>query len=148
MSNLKEQLIGTTWSLVSYESIDANGAQYFPLGEDAKGYIVFDKTGLFSVQIMASERSKTLTETELTLFQNEVEKRIAEYGYHAYSGRYAIDEGRAVMKTSVELSLIEDYIGSEQQRSVMIEDNHLYLTNVEHPERKLIWKKIANEVGE
>ena len=28
---------------------------YYPLGEDAKGFIVFDNTSLFSVQLMAKE---------------------------------------------------------------------------------------------
>ena len=55
MKNLEEQLIGTSWSLKSFESVDQNDHIYYPLGEDAKGFIVFDHTGLFSVQLMAKE---------------------------------------------------------------------------------------------
>lgn len=145
MPNIHEQLIGTTWTLVSFESIDTNGLRFFPLGDGAKGYIVFDQTGLFSVQIMAEERLKPLTEEELALFPTEAEKQMAQHGYHAYSGHYAIDEAKGIMKTTVELSLVQEYIGSEQQRAVKIRDNHLYLSNVKHPGRKLVWKKNISE---
>lgn len=140
MSNIEEQLTGTTWTLVSYQSADTNGDTLFPLGRDATGYIIFDQTGLFSVQIMADKRAGKI---DGDLFQSNVEKQVAENGYHAYSGKYVIDEEKAVLKTMVQLSLVPDYVGSEQKRFISIEGDNLYLQNVNHPERKLVWKKVG-----
>jgi len=138
MNNLKEQLIGTTWSLKLYESFDQNDQVFYPLGEDATGYIVFDHTGLFSVQIMAKE---ALSKEAVSHYRTDVEKAMGMHGYHAYSGHFSLDEEKAVMTTSVELSLIPAYRGSKQKRSVNIEGDRLYLSNIEHPERKLVWQK-------
>ena len=141
MKNLEEQLIGTTWSLKSFESVDQNNHIYYPLGEDAKGFIVFDHTGLFSVQLMAKE---ALSKDAVTHYRTDVEKAMGMHGYHAYSGQFSLDEEKAVMTTSVELSLIPAYRGSKQKRSVNIEGDRLYLSNIEHPERKLGWQKKYN----
>lgn len=141
MNNLVELLTGTTWSLKSFESLDKNDKIYFPLGDDAKGYIVFDRTGLFSVQIMAQQREEPLSEDTLSTYRTEVEKQMGINGYHAYSGHFTLDEDKAIMTTSVELSLIQEYVGSTQKRSVRIDDNLIYLSNIDHPERKLVWEK-------
>ena len=141
MKNLKEQFVGTTWLLKSYESVDQNDQVFYPLGEDATGYIVFDHTGLFSVQIMAKE---ALSKEAVSHYRTDVEKAMGMHGYHAYSGHFSLNEEKAVMTTSVELSLIPAYRGSKQKRSVNIEGDLLYLSNIEHPERKLVWQKKYN----
>ena len=51
---LLEQVIGT-WSLVSYQSTDKDGNVIYPLGEDAKGFIMYNPDGYMSAQIMASD---------------------------------------------------------------------------------------------
>lgn len=141
MNNIVELLKGTTWSLRSFESLDKNEEIYFPLGDDAKGYIVFDHTGLFSVQIMANRRDEPLSVDTLSSYRTQVEKQMGINGYHAYSGHFSLDEDKAIMTTSVELSLIQDYVGSKQKRSVRIDGDLLYLSNINHPERKLVWER-------
>lgn len=141
MTTIAEQLAGTTWSLVSFASTNNLGETYYPLGEDAAGYIIFDHTEIFSVQIMADDRLKSLSQDELALFRTDVERQMATLGYHAYSGHFSLDETEAVMTTTVELSLIKEYVGSKQRRSVQIKDDHIYLSNLDHPERQLIWKR-------
>lgn len=135
--SIKEKLIGTTWSLVSFESLNKDGQPYYPLGENAEGYIVFDQTGLFSVQIMAIDN---LAHNN-GIANSGTENQMISYGYHAYSGFYQIDENKATMTTSVQLSLIKEYRGSQQKRSVKIEDDYLYLSNIAHPERRLVWQR-------
>ena len=53
---LVEQVIGT-WKLVSYETQDADGNIVYPLGKDAKGFIMYNPDGYMSAQIMATGTS-------------------------------------------------------------------------------------------
>lgn len=40
------------------------------------------------------------------------------------------------------MSLLEAYVGTDQVRAAKIDDDKLYLSNVEQPERKLVWERI------
>lgn len=137
---LEEQLKGTTWKLVSFQSEDKNGGILFPLGEDAEGYINVTTDSRLSVHIMAKDREAKIEKNKL--FNTESEREMAEWGYHAYTGSFTLDEKNKTITTDVELSLIPSYVGSKQTRSVRLEGNMLYLSNVKHPERKLVWKKV------
>lgn len=138
MSSLTEQLRGTTWKLESYQSEDKNGNILYPLGEDALGFINVTPDNRLSVHIMAKDRNAKIDKE----FNTEAEREMAELGYHAYTGPFTLDEKNKTLTTNVELSLLPSYVGSEQTRSVRLEGNTLYLSNVKHPERKLVWKKV------
>lgn len=134
--NIAQLLLGTSWELVKYQSENTEGDIIYPLGKDALGIIVFTKQKRVSVQIMATEF------IDSRLFLTDVEKKMAAFGYHAYSGFFVIDEDKQHLITSVDMSLIDAYVGSIQTRSIKIEDDLLYLSNVNHPERKLVWRRI------
>lgn len=138
----EEKLKGTIWSLITYQSEDKNGNINYPLGEDAEGYIVFTDRNILSVQLMAPNRAKEVSTNEIESMNTPVEQQMAKFGYHAYSGPFSIEEDEAILTTNVELSLISDYIGSQQRRKASIEGNKLHLSNVDHPERKLVWEKV------
>lgn len=53
--SMRDQVVGT-WSLVSYETQDADGHVIYPLGKDAKGFIMYNPDGYMSAQLMASGR--------------------------------------------------------------------------------------------
>lgn len=138
----EEKLKGTIWSLVTYQSEDKKGNINYPLGENAEGYIVFTDKNILSVQLMAADRTKEVPTNVVETMNTPVEQQMAKLGYHAYSGPFSIDEDEAILTTNVELSLISDYIGSQQRRKTSIEENKLHLSNVDHPERKLVWKRV------
>lgn len=138
-----EQLRGTSWELVTYQSEDKNGHVMYPLGEDAKGTIIFTNEEHTAVQLMAANRETTPSEEVLANYNTEAEKEMARLGYHAYTGPFTIDEEASVLTTHVQLSLIPSYVNSEQARSASIDGDYLNLSNVKHPERKLVWKKIT-----
>ena len=69
---------------------------------------------------------------------------MAELGYHAYTGPFTLDEDAVTLTTNVEVSLITSYIGVDQTRTVKLEGDTMQLSNVKHPERKLVWKKVEN----
>lgn len=137
-----DALKGSIWSLVSYQSEDKDGNINYPLGDDAKGYIALTDKNVLSVQLMAADRTEERPADEVEAMNTPVEQQMAEIGYHAYSGPFEIDEEEEVLITSVELSLIADYIGSKQRRKITMEGNKLHLSNTEHPERKLVWEKV------
>ena len=143
--SIKNQLKGTSWSLVEYQSESKNGDVLYPLGEDALGTIIFTEAGHTSVQIMAKDRSQPPGEDKLKKYNTKVEKEMRRLGYHAYTGPFTIDEEENILMTHVQMSLIPDYVGSKQARKATLKGNILKLSNIQHPERRLVWKRI-NEV--
>lgn len=142
--SIQRQVSNTSWRLESFQSEDKFGNVIYPLGEEAKGVIMFTHDRRMSVQIMAANREVSVEQSFLDRFNTEAEKEMAERGYHAYSGPIEVNEEKATLTTHVELSLITSYVGTDQIRSASIENNRLYLSNVKHPERKLVWRKIEH----
>lgn len=139
---IAEQILGTSWRLVSFQSEDKNGELVYPLGKEATGVIMFTDNQRMAVQIMATDREKALDQSWFDRLNTESEQVMAQFGYHAYSGRFDLNEEEATLTTQVDLSLVASYVGSDQTRSAKIEGDRLYLSNVKHPERKLVWEKI------
>lgn len=140
--SMLEQLLGTSWTLDTYQSETKDGEIMYPLGEDAEGTIIFTNEQHLAVQIMAADREKEISQEVLDTYNTEVEKEMAKIGYHAYTGPFSLDEEDSMLTTHVRYSLIPTYIGSDQSRKATIEGDTLNLSNVEHPERKLVWKRI------
>lgn len=143
--SMTDQLKGTSWRLVEYQSESKDGDVLYPLGEDALGTIIFTEAGHTSVQIMAKDRSQPPSEDKLKKYNTKVEKEMRRLGYHAYTGPFTIDEEENILTTHVQMSLIPDYVGSKQARKATLKGNILKLSNIQHPERRLVWKRI-NEV--
>lgn len=139
---IAEQIAGTSWRLVSFQSEDKSGEIIYPLGKEAEGVIMFTRDQRMAVQIMATNRESLQSRDFLERLNTDTEVEMAKLGYHAYSGRYKLDEENSTLTTRVELSLVHAYIGSDQTRTAKIEADKLYLSNVRHPERKLVWQKI------
>lgn len=142
--SIEEQLLGTSWELVSYQSEDKDGNIMYPLGADARGVIIFTVNRQLSVHITAADRDSKISEDYLKAYNTEAEKEMARIGYHGYTGPFDLDEEKSILTTHVKISVLPAYIGSDQKRKAEIDGNHLYLSNVQHPERKLVWKKIED----
>lgn len=142
--SILEQLRGTSWSLVAYQSETKDGEIMYPLGKDAKGTIIFTDEQHTAVQIMAADRKKEVSPEVLETYNTKVEKEMVRLGYHAYTGPFSVDEEKGILTTHVKLSLIPDYINSDQARAASIEGDTLKLSNVKHPERKLVWERIKS----
>lgn len=141
---LAESLSGTTWELVSFQSEDKKGNMIYPMGEDATGFIYIHPGNRLSVHIMVADREKSRKRVGEVDFNTEAEKEMAELGYHAYTGPFTLNEDTVTLTTHVEVSLITSYIGVDQTRTVKLEGDTMQLSNVKHPERKLVWKKVEN----
>lgn len=140
--SIEKQLLGTSWALVRYQSEDKDGNVMYPLGEDAKGVIIFTVDRQLSVHITAADRESEPSEDELAIYNTEAEKQMARIGYHGYTGPFDFDEEESILTTHVKISVLAQYIGSDQNRKAEIDGDKLYLSNVQHPERQLVWKKL------
>ena len=116
-------LIGT-WRLIAWENHSADGQISYPLGQDAVGYIIYTPDGYMSVTIMSPNREKFSSDD--LLGGTRVEKAQAAETYVSYCGRYEF-RGDVVIHY-VELSLVPNRVGTEQERLVELSGNRLTLS--------------------
>lgn len=112
-------LVGV-WKLRSYWTRYDNEARFFPLGEDACGYIVYTHDGFMSGTMQRADVKPFSTPDRLKA--SEQEKAQAFDAYVTYCGRYRVEGDTAFHK--VEMSLLPNWIGQEQERRIEWEDDH------------------------
>ncbi|HTF53191.1 MAG TPA: lipocalin-like domain-containing protein [Pseudonocardia sp.] len=126
--SLRERLVGS-WRLVSYEARQDDGRRViYPLGKDARGYILYTPDGYMSAQIMQPDRPPyrapdpsggTLTESAQ-----------ASRGYLAYSGPYHV-EGDSIVVHEPQVSLFPNWVDEIQSRRAVLSDRRLELSATE-----------------
>lgn len=138
--SLLDQVIGT-WSLVSYQTTDKEGNVVYPLGEDAKGFIMYNPDGFMSAQLMATKGRPAYKSGDLHTGTPE-EMAAAAHGYIAYSGRFEIDEENQQLTHHMDVSMNPTWEGQAQPRIANIEGETIVIFNGLKPEDKLIWKHV------
>ncbi|AXN38154.1 hypothetical protein CN689_08525 [Peribacillus butanolivorans] len=138
--SMREQVIGT-WSLVSYETQDADGHVIYPLGKDAKGFIMYNPDGYMSAQLMASGRPAYQSGDLHTGSLEEM--ATAAHGYLAYSGQFEVDEEKHQLIHHMDVSLNPTWLNQAQPRIAKIEGDQVVIFNGLHLEDKLIWKRVT-----
>jgi hypothetical protein len=108
-------LVGT-WRLISWENRSVDGEISYPLGKDAKGYIMYNPDGYMFVAIMRPDRAKFAAGDLLTGSMQE--KAHAAETYVSYCGRYEF-QGDTVVH-HVDLSLFPNWIGVGRERLVEV----------------------------
>ena len=123
--SLRERLIGS-WKLVSYEARRDDGRDViYPLGKDAKGYILYTPDGYMSAQIMQPDRPAYQAPDPSG--GTDTESAQAARGYLAYSGPYHVEDDSVVVHES-ELSLFPNWIDGTQSRKAVLVDRRLELS--------------------
>jgi len=118
-------LVGT-WRLVSFESRDENGGQILPMGSEPVGQLMYDNAGNMSVQLMRPARTSFASADRLSGTDSEV--RAAFEGYHAYFGRYAVDDQARMVTHYIDGASFPNLVGSKQVRAFAIVGNRLTLS--------------------
>lgn len=144
MSKLKNKIMGT-WELVSYYRLDEDGEKIYPLGEDPKGFLIYTADGYMSAQLMKQGRINYSLEG----LHNGTEQEMAEaaHGYHAYSGKYDIDEADGSIYHHNEVSLIPNRLGDVQDRQIQFEEDTISITS-RTSSTHIVWKKAENNQQE
>ncbi|MCW2654326.1 MAG: lipocalin-like domain protein [Mycobacterium sp.] len=123
--SLQERLIGS-WKLVSYEARSEDGrAVIYPLGRDAKGYILYTPDGYMSAQIMRLNRPRYQTADPSG--GTDAQSSLAARGYLAYSGPYRVEDD-AVVLHEPEVSLFPNWVDETLSRRAALVDGRLELS--------------------
>lgn len=125
----REQVIGT-WSLLEYTRENSQGKRYYPLGEDATGYLMYTPDGYMSATLSRPNR-ETLAYSETGDLHTGTASEMAQAAnsYHAYTGRFEVDEATQTLYHHMEMSLVPNRIGQVQDRRVQVEGNEITITS-------------------
>lgn len=124
--SFRDQVIGT-WKLLEYTRENKEGERYFPLGENATGFLLYTPDGYMSAQLMAQMRP----EYTLGDLHNGTTEEMAKaaHGYHAYSGQYEVDEENQTLYHHMEVSMIPNRLGKVQDRKIAMDGNKMVITS-------------------
>lgn len=92
------------WQLERWSFVYDDGREEFPMGSDARGYILYTPTGQVSATIMRADKSECF----------------------AYAGRYEIADGTVFH--SIELSTNPALIGVRSTRHIALDGGRLILS--------------------
>jgi hypothetical protein len=123
--SLRERLLGS-WKLVSCEARNDDGSRViYPLGKDARGYILYTPDGYMSAQIMQLDRPR---------YQGAdagggtgAESAQSGHGYLAYSGPYHVKDDSVVVHEA-EVSLFPDWVDQNLPRKAELIGRRLELS--------------------
>lgn len=134
----KKDLIGT-WKLISFELKTDNGDIFYPLGKDAKGYLLYQQDGYMAVNIMANNRLNLKSEI---LFE-ETEKILFPNNYLSYSGTYNNNIYDDYIIHNIEICSFPD-IGKNEKRFYQNDKKKLILTTEKKELKGKIFYAIAS----
>lgn len=140
MSELKNKILGT-WKLLSYYRLDEDGEKVYPLGTDPSGFLMYTEDGYMSAQLMKQNRPDYTLEG----LHNGTREEMAEaaHGYHAYAGKYEIDEEDGSVYHHNEVSLIPNRRGDIQDRQIEFQGDRITITS-RTSSTHIVWKKAEN----
>lgn len=133
------------WSLIDAVTIDAEGRASPWLGRQmATGLIVYDASGMMSVQI-SSARQPLPHDTDFRMLSDEQRLPYLD-SYYAYFGRYEFDPVSSTVTHFVAASLYPNEIGMTLRRTVALSGNGVTLTTPTFPNgtrNVLRWSKVT-----
>lgn len=137
-------LIGA-WRLVSWE-IEFEGLDQpaRPFGEHPVGWLLYSADGAMSAQLMSAERAG-LDGRSIRKLAPEEQLAVLET-FFAYAGRYRIEDDTIIH--AVDVALNPDFIGQDQHRRAVLDENRLTLRGTETDARGrqrrhcLVWQRM------
>lgn len=139
--SFKEQVVGT-WKLVEYSMVNETGEKVYPLGERATGFLMYTADGYMSAQLM-SDKERPVFEGKALHTGSTEQMAAAAHGYHAYAGKYEVDEANQTLYHHMEVSLIPNRLGQVQDRLVQIKGKQIIITSTVTA-NTIIWERAEN----
>lgn len=125
----------------------------YPMGENPKGLIIYNRDGYMSVQIMNAKSQNFHHEHGTGATKEECKQEAPTY--LAYSGAFSTDDDNQALYHSIYVSLFPNWTGQMQSRKVHFKDGLLHLEsgepffkNDKMVTHKLTWVKLTNGVIE
>ena len=120
----KEQFYGA-WKLISYEFRGESGEVHQPFGADASGLIMYDPSGMMSVQIIRNDRMGFASGDMFDATIQEL--RSAYEGINSYFGSFSVDETQKTVTHHVIAASLPSRHGTDQARHYEFAGNRLTL---------------------
>ncbi len=137
---MRERLLGA-WRLASWDWSDEAGNKVdSPLGEEAIGQLIYDRSGAVSAQLMRPNQPRFVDDDWRRA--HLAERAAAWLGYFCYFGTYTVDEAAGTVTHRVAGSWFPNLVGTDQLRYVTLAENRLSLT-AETPWGRvtLVWER-------
>ncbi len=138
-----------SWQLVSTRFQSAHGAAAdSPYGNDPRGILMYDANGFMAAQLARGDRQPFPSADRKG--GDDMQTRAAFESYQAYYGHYRVDENESVVIHTVLQSLLPNWVGTEQRRHFVFENDQLILRTPEmsiggHMVRgELVWTRIKD----
>jgi hypothetical protein len=149
-STVEQQLVGA-WQLVRLETVRPNGEIIYPFyGKHPQGLLIYDGSGMMSVQIVSDPRPQVPTADSREAFAAapQVDRAAAADGYYAYLGTWSVDEKAGTVTHHIQQSFYPGEWGEDGVRKLKIEGDMLTLIAKAHEmgedhHRKLVWKRVG-----
>jgi hypothetical protein len=120
----KEQFYGA-WKLISYQFRGESGQVHQPFGADASGVIMYDASGMMSVQIIRNDRMGFASGD---MFDATLEELKSVYeGINSYFGTFSVDEAEKTVTHHVIAASLPSRHASDQVRHYEFSGNRLTL---------------------
>lgn len=135
------------WRLMANTFRDEAGHLSHPFGEDCRGLLIYERSGMMSVQMIRADRPLFPSEDIVGL--DEATLRAAFEGINCYFGRFEVDSARQRVIHHVEAATLPNRFGSRQEREYEFGEDTLLLRS---PWRllggrtlrgELLWQRIA-----
>ena len=137
------------WRLISTEFRAEDGSLgESPYGTDSQGLLMYNAQGSMSAQLGQAHRTPFAMADRKAGSPEEL--RAAFESYQAYCGSYTVDEGEHVVTHTVALSLLPNWVGTEQRRHYEFTDGKLILRTPpmtiggKSLTGELVWEKIES----
>ncbi len=140
MNDPREPFYGV-WRLVSNTFRASDGSVTHPFGEDCRGLIMYDRSGMMSVQMVRADRP--LFPSEDIVGVDAALLRAAFEGLNSYFGRFEVDTARQVVIHHVEGASLPNRLGSSQERHYVFGPDTLVLRS---PPRLLGGRQLTGEM--
>jgi lipocalin-like protein len=118
-----------TWSLVSWQTRDANGTIGHPFGADASGLLIYDRGGYMSGAMMRTHRRAfARPRTQAVQFEAGDPEELAEAfnSFLSYAGRWEIGAD-GLVRHHVEIASIPGWAGTTLLREAHVDAGELIL---------------------
>jgi len=118
----KQPFVGS-WTIVSADTVRPDGTRVPNFGSGPKGFLVFDGSGRYALQIMSANRAKFASNNRLE--GTPEENKSVVQGMIAYFGRYSVNEADRTFTFQVENSSFPNWEGTAQKRPFTITADQL-----------------------
>lgn len=115
-------LIGL-WTLVAVENLNPDGTKTLPYGNSPKGFLVFDKSGNYAIQILKASRPK-VTAGDKNKATPEENAALVQ-GNNSHFGTYNVNKTSKTITFHVETAFYANWEGTVQERFYTFSNNEL-----------------------